>query len=100
MIKGKTKSGIKFQIDERIKDDARFILFLTKINNDKIEIMERGSAVIGLLKLVFGSEEGVLQFMNAVAEKHEGVCDVRTMWSEMQDIIEAMNAKNSSSSQI
>ena len=35
MVKGKTKSGIKFQLDERIKDDARFLYYMAKSQDDE-----------------------------------------------------------------
>lgn len=98
MVKGKTKSGIQFQIDERIKDDARFLYYLAKSQDDEAEMGEKTKAVMGILKLVFGSDEGVIGFMNAVASKNEGVCGVETMLSELTEMFDAINAKNLSSS--
>lgn len=94
MVKGKTKSGIKFQINERIKDDARFLYYLTKAQDDDGDINEKSKAVMGILKLVFGTDEGVIQFMDAVASVHEGVCDVKVMLAELTEMFDAINAKN------
>ena len=33
VVKGETKSGIKFQLDSRIKDDARLLFLLTRAQN-------------------------------------------------------------------
>lgn len=99
MVKGKTKSGIQFQLDERIKDDTRFLFFLTMMNSDNIDVVEKGKHVINMLKLIFGTEEGVLQFMDAVAAVNDGVCDTTTMLSELTDMFDALDAKNLSSSQ-
>ena len=99
MVKGTTKSGIKFQIDERIKEDARFLYYLSKAQNkNSDDAMEKSDALMGMLKLIFGSDEGVILFMNEVAAHNDGVCEMATMMSELNEIFEAMNAKNSSSS--
>ena len=99
MVKGKTKSGIKFQIDERVKDDARFLYYLSKAqNHGSDDVMDKNNAIMGLLKLIFGSDEGVIQFMDEVASVNGGICDIGTMVSELTEMFEAINAKNSSSS--
>ena len=94
MVKGKTKSGIKFQIDERIKDDARFLYYLAKAQDKETDLSEQSNAVVGVLKLVFGTDEGVIQFMNAVAAVNNGVCEVKTMLDELTEMFDAINAKN------
>jgi hypothetical protein len=94
MVKGKTKSGIKFQIDERIRDDARFIYYLSKAQDKKAGIEEQSKAITGILKLVFGDDDGVITFMNAVASTNGGICDVSTMLSELTEIFDAIDAKN------
>ena len=98
MVTGKTKSGIKFQIDERIKDDARFLYYLAKAQDDTVDMAEQSKAVTGMLKLVFGDDEGVIGFMNAVAATNKGVCTIDVMISELKEIFDALKAKNSSSS--
>lgn len=98
MVKGKTKSGIKFQMDERIKDDARFLYYLAKAQDDKEDVGEKSKAIIGILKLIFGNDDGVINFMNAVAASNNGICNVEVMLSELSEMFDAINAKNSSSS--
>lgn len=98
MVKGKTKSGIKFQMDERIKDDARFLYYLAKAQDESSDMSEKSKAIMGILKLVFGTDEGVIGFMNAVASVNDGVCGVDVMLSELTEMFDAINAKNSSSS--
>lgn len=95
MVKGKTKAGIKFQLDERIKDDARFLYYLTKAQDDSSDMTEKSKAVVGILKLVFGDDEGVLRFMDTVASINGGVCSVDVMLSELTEMFDALNAKNS-----
>lgn len=94
VVKGKTKSGIKYQLDSRIKDDARFLYYLTKAQNDEADVSEISKAVMSLLQLIFGSDEGVIGFMNAVAATNDGICDVKTMLAELTEMFDALNAKN------
>jgi hypothetical protein len=98
MVKGKTKSGIKFQLDERIKDDARFLYYLAKSQDEDADTAEKSKAVMGMLKLIFGDDDGVISFMNTVASTNDGVCSVDVMLSELTEMFEALNAKNLSSS--
>lgn len=98
MTKGKTKSGIKFQIDERIKSDARFIYYLAKAQDDDADVGEKSNAINGILKLIFGTDEGVIGFMNTVAAQNNGICTAEVMLSELTEMFDAINAKNSSSS--
>lgn len=98
MVKGKTKSGIKFQLDERIKDDARFLYYMAKSQDDEADTAEKSKAIMGMLKLIFGNDDGVISFMNTVASTNNGVCSIDVMVSELTEMFEALNAKNSSSS--
>ena len=98
MVKGKTKSGIKFQLDERIKDDARFLYYMAKSQDDEADTAEKSKAIMGMLKLIFGNDDGVISFMNTVASTNNGICSIDVMLSELTEMFEALNAKNSSSS--
>ena len=93
MVKGKTKSGIKFQLDERIKDDARFLYYMAKSQDDEADTAEKSKAVMGMLKLIFGDDDGVISFMNTVASVNKGVCDTERMLSELTEMFDAINNK-------
>ena len=94
MVKGKTKSGIKYQINEAIKDDARLLYMLVQLQSDKVDVERKGQLVFEMLTLIFG-EDGVMPFMNAVAASHDGVCSTDAMISELNEILESINSKNS-----
>lgn len=94
IVKGTTKSGIKFQLDTKIKDDARLIFLLTK-SQKETDPVEAGKDIMSLLSLIFGSDENVLVFMNEVADKHDGVCNAKSMLSEIQEMFDKLKAKNS-----
>lgn len=93
MVKGKTKSGIAFELNETIKDDARLVHLLVKIQQSK-EPMEVGKGMNQLLALIFGSDDGTYAFMSEVADKHDGVCTTAVMLEELTEMLEAINAKN------
>lgn len=95
MVKGKTKSGIKFQLDERIKDDARFMYYLAKALDSEADMGEQSKAVLGILKLIFGTDEGVITFMNTVAACNDGICNVEKLLAELKEMFDALDAKNS-----
>jgi hypothetical protein len=98
VVKGVTKSGIKFQLDTKIKDDTRLLFLMTMAQkydpDDKDSINKANSAMSNLLTLIFGSEENVLIFMNEVAAKHKGVCDAGHMISEITEMFDAIKGKN------
>lgn len=94
IVKGTTKSGIKFQLDSRIKDDVRLVFLWSRAQNIE-DPAEAGKAAMDILSLIFGSEENVLTFMNEVARVHKGVCQSKDLWAEIQQMLESLNAKNS-----
>ena len=98
MVKGKTKSGIEFAIDERIKKDARVLRLLLKIQKKGISEEDAGRALFDLIGIMFGSDENVDVFLNEVALKHDGVCDTESLIGELKEIFAKVNAKNLSTS--
>lgn len=106
MVKGKTKSGIKFSLNENIRNDARLLYIMTQLQRTKITddmdeaeklelCQEQSKYIFDMLKLIFGTDEGLMQFMDAVAAAHNGVCDTGVMMSEITEMFEALNLKNS-----
>lgn len=93
MVKGKTKSGIKFEIDERIKDDTR--LYQYSVELQSADSQTQGRALFDLLGLMFGGRDGVINFQNAVATTHDGVCTSESLMHELLEIMEAINLKKS-----
>lgn len=108
MIKGKTKSGIKFEVDERIQNDWRYQKRLSKLitlskklekdETDTEAIAEITNIIDQLEQLMFGGEAGAEAFEEVVANAHGGICDPSVFQTELMEIITA-TAKKSSSSQ-
>lgn len=96
MVKGTTKSGINFEIDERIKEDTRLVQFSTEMHND--DDLIKTKALFDMLGLIFGGRDGVLAFQNTVASVHDGICSTEHLMTELSEIMEAINIKKSSPS--
>lgn len=93
MIKGKTKSGIKYSIQNGLTDDVRILTCLVKLEAEQ-NASTQLLIINNLLELIFGGEEGAQIFMNAVASVHEGVCKAEYLVAELKEILEASNLKN------
>lgn len=94
MVKGKTKSGIAFEIDERIKDDARLTYLLVKLQTNATDPLEAGKAMNQVMNLLFGSDEAVFNFMEAIASKNDGICSQEVLVAELTDLFNEIKAKN------
>ena len=95
MVKGKTQSGIKYSLDERIKDDARLLYILIQIQSDKVSVERKGALIFQFLNMIFGNDDKVMEFMDEVASKHDGICSNDVLIAEINDIFSAIGAKNS-----
>lgn len=91
MVRGKTKSGIEFELDERIKDDTRLFQYLVEMQSG--DVQSQSVALFDMLTLIFGDRKGVIQFQNAVASANDGVCSAALLTSELNEILEALSLK-------
>jgi len=95
LVEGITRTGIKFKIDKRIKDDARVMLYLTQMQNKSLDVFRQSEALFSLLELMFGTQDGLKVFMNEVAAHHNGVADIPSLIQELTDLFSSINLKNS-----
>lgn len=91
MVKGKTKSGISYEVDERIKDDTRLFQYATELQSEDTQLQSR--ALFDLLALMFGGRTGVINFQNTVASVHDGVCTSELLMTELTEIMEKISLK-------
>ena len=94
IVTAKTKSGIKFTIDKRVKDDTRLLFYLSQLQDKSKTEMEQNSLLFQLLGLIFGSNDGLAAFLNEVAAHHDGVADPQNVLEELSDIFDALKIKN------
>lgn len=99
MIEGKTKSGIEFSIDEAVLDDPRLLRRIQKFEKIKdAEPVKAITEVMEFLELIFGSGDNLDLFMDEIAAHNGGKCSIKIFIAELNDIIQHLKLKNSSSS--
>ena len=93
----KTKSGFKFDLDERILDDWRVIRALGRA--DKAPKPEdRLAGIVDLVSLIFGSDEDRL--IEHLQSKNDGYVPTEALKEEILSVFtRAKAAKNSQASQ-
>lgn len=94
IVSVKTKTGIEISIDSRVKDDIRLLYLMSKLQSN-IDDMEKNKIIFEFLEFIFGTKGSLSDFLNVVAEKHDGVADPTSLFAELNDIFEALNVKNS-----
>lgn len=95
MIKGKTKSGFKFEFDERIKNDWRLMDAIARATST--EMMTQIAATSDLVDLLLGSDKEKL--MEHIMQRNDGFIPSEELEKELFEIISYSKAtKNSSSS--
>lgn len=83
MIQGKTKSGFKFEIDERVLSDWRLLLNIERTESEVLT--ERVKAITELVHLLLGSNESKL--MEHIAKKNDGFVPTEAITDELASII-------------
>lgn len=94
VVKGKTKSGIKFQLDSNIKKDAKFLFLWTKMQYSD-DLVLQNKYFWDFLTFIFGSDDKVEIFLDSVRDAHNGVCDDKTVGAELKEIMASLDVKNS-----
>ena len=96
-MKGKTKSGFKFDFDERILNDWRFLKAVAKADNNS-DPSGMLAGTVELVSMIFGDKEDEL--MKHIASKNDGYVPQDAIKDELLDIIQqGQILKNSSSSE-
>ena len=91
MIEGKTKTGFKYKVDERIRTDWRLVKAIAESQSDDEGIKLK--AVVTMIQLVLGSQEELL--MQHIMKKNNGYIPMEVMNAEITEIIQSLpNSKN------
>ena len=95
MIEGKTKTGFKFKVDERVLDDWRLVANIELAESDNLTDKVKGTTA--LVSLLAGANEQKL--MDHIAKKNDGFIPTKAIINELADIITTTKElKNSQSS--
>lgn len=87
-MKGKTKSGFEFDVEETVLDDYRILKALNEVSDGN-----SGRIVYVINKLLGPEQEESL--MAHVEELNDGKCSASGMAAELKDIFDGLKAKNS-----
>lgn len=87
MVEGKTRSGFKFKVDERIGKDWRVISAISLAESE--DATEQIKGTTDLVKLVVGSNEKKL--IEHIAKKNDGYVPVSAITDELVDILMTVN---------
>lgn len=88
-----TKTGFKFDVDERVFSDYRFVDAIAEASNPDDKVGEL-KGTTKLVDLVFGDKKKA--FMDHIAKKNDGFIPAEVVNNELQYVITEYNAlKNS-----
>jgi len=92
MLTGKTKTGFKFKIDERIGTDWRVItaISLAEHGNDS----EKIKGTTDLVHMMLGDDEP--RFLEHIASKNDGFVPISAVVEELVSILGSLNATKNS----
>ena len=89
-MQGETKSGYKFDIDDRILTDWRLTTAIAKCQ--KSEDAKKLEGMTEMVSLVFGDK--LDEFMNHIAEQNDGYIPTEAIMADVQDIFASKIPKN------
>lgn len=85
MIEGRTKSGFKFKVDERVTSDWRVLSSISKAESDNLT--EQVIGITELVSVLLGNNEKAL--MEHIKKKNDGFVPTEAVTSELADILKA-----------
>lgn len=92
MLEGKTKSGFKFKIDEKLMDDWRLLKYIALSESSDPSDQLRGAS--NLVSLLLGDQEPAL--MEFIAKKNKGYVPATAVTEIMTEILTSVkDLKNS-----
>ena len=95
-MKGKTKSGFKFDVNEAVLEDWEVMKAIADMDSGDASRILRGT--VKFVGMVLGDEEEAL--VKHIRSKNKGACSQDDMYNEVMEIIDSIKEiKNSQSSQ-
>ena len=95
-MKGKTKSGFKFDVNEAVIDDWETMKAIADMDSGDASKVLRGT--VKFVNMVLGEDEKDL--VEHIRKKNKGACPQDAMYNEVMEIIDSFKEiKNSQSSQ-
>lgn len=91
-MKGKTSSGFKFEVDDRIIDDWRLLEAVSDTTSEDSIVQMNG--LVKCIRLMLG-DKGLKDLKEHIAKSNDGYIPSTQMNAEVTDIMNACKAKNS-----
>lgn len=87
MLKGKTKSGVKYQIDDEglKKVEWKITKLMMKAYSENQDVQIR--AILDLMELVLGGASGMDAFEDAIAKAHGGFLTNEIVIAEYRELL-------------
>ena len=89
-MQGKTKSGYKYEIDDRVLKDWRFVEAITEADKGKGVAQLEGARK--MIHLMFGEDYD--RFMEHIANQNDGFVPAEAVMAEVKEIFENSTPKN------
>lgn len=85
MVKGTTKSGFDFEIDERLAEDYRFIEAVIIADDNESTDLEKLKAVFNICDFVLGKDKDA--FIEHIKKNNDGFVPLTIVKDEVAEII-------------
>jgi hypothetical protein len=89
-MQGETKSGYKYEIDDRVLKDWRFVEAITEADKGKGVAQLEGARK--MIHLMFGEDYD--RFMEHIANQNDGFVPAEAVIAEVKEIFENSTPKN------
>ncbi len=89
MVEGKTKSGFKFKVNEKIFSDWDFVTLSDKLRRGEGTMQDANV----LYEMILGSD-GMKKLKEHIRKKNDGIVDALAMKEEFTEIVASTKAKN------
>lgn len=91
MLEGKTKSGVKYKIDDEGLRKIEWKLTKLMMRIYAEDESEQIKAILDLMELVLGGKKGVEAFEDAIAKAHNGELTNEIVIAEYRELLESVS---------
>lgn len=91
MLEGKTKSGVKYKIDDEGLRKIEWKLTKLMMRIYAEDEAEQIKAILDLMELVLGGKKGVEAFEDAIAKAHNGELTNEIVIAEYRELLESVS---------
>jgi hypothetical protein len=92
IVKGKTSSGFKYEVNSGITFDAKFVRAMVKIKKAEADPYERAAGAYEMIDAVFSNDDKQIEklYKHLAKRSDTGRTDIYTLISEVNEIVAAI----------